>query len=89
MTNWRKKIQIKQFFTESEEYEEVKKSMNNVANVLEKHPEFLKILPSGSTLIYRMRNIPEGDDVITPVDYANTLLSMMYDIADEERIWIE
>jgi hypothetical protein len=40
-------------------------------------------------LIERMRNIPAGDDVVPPVDYANRLLDKVYDFADDNRIWIE
>jgi hypothetical protein len=84
MTNWHKKIQIKSLLTESEEHKDIQESMNKIADVLSKHHEFIR-----SPLIHRMRNIPEGDDVISPSDYANKLLSAMYDVADEEKIWIE
>lgn len=85
MVNWRKKIKIKQFLTESEKHEDIQKSMNQIADVLEKHHEFLQ----PPAFLQKMRNIPKGDDVITPSDYANKLLAAMYDIADEELIWIE
>jgi len=84
MANWRKRISIKEFFTESEEHEDIQISMNRIADELEKHYEF-----THSPLLHRMRSIPNGDGVITPLDYANKLLSAMYDIADEELIWID
>ena len=84
MTNWHKKIQVKHLLTESEEHKDIQESMSKIADVLSKHHEFMR-----SPLIQRMRNIPEGDDVITPSDYANKLLSAMYNIADEEKIWME
>jgi len=84
MAMWHKKIKIKNLLTESEEHKDIQESMNKIADVLSKHHEFKR-----SLLIHKMRNIPEGDDVISPSDYANKLLSAMYDIADEERIWIE
>jgi len=84
MTNWRKKIQIKHLFTESREHKDIQESMKKIADVLDQYYEFKR-----SPLLHRMKNIPQGDDVITPQDYANKLLSGMYDIADEEEIWIE
>ncbi|MBI2647536.1 hypothetical protein HYW99_03595 [Candidatus Woesearchaeota archaeon] len=84
MTNWRKKIQIKHLLTESEEHKAIQESMAKIADVLDQHYEFKR-----SPLLHRMKNIPQCDDVITPQDYANKLISVMYDIADEERIWIE
>lgn len=84
MTKWRKKIQIKQLLTESENHKDIQESMNKIADVLDNHYEFRR-----TPLIQRMRNIPQGDDVITPSDYANKLLGSMYDIADDEAIWIE
>jgi hypothetical protein len=84
MTNWRKSIKIKHLLTESEEYADVKEVMSKVADELSKHGEFKEL-----SLISKLRNIPAGDDVITPTDYANKLLRQVYDIADMERIWIE
>ena len=83
MTNWRKTIKIKQFLTESEEHKKIQESMDKIADELGKHFEF-KLSP----IIHKMRNIPQGDDVITPHDYANKLLGYIYDKADEEKIWI-
>lgn len=82
--NWRKKIKIRQFLTESEKHEDVQASMNKVADELEEHSEFKQ-----HSFIQKMRNIPEGDDVFSPADYANKLIAKMYDVADAERIWIE
>lgn len=82
--SWRKKIKIKQFLTESEKREDIQESMNKVADELEKHPEFKQ-----HSFIKKMRQIPEGDEVFSPSDYANKILAKMYDVADEERIWIE
>jgi len=82
MTNWRMKIKIRNLFTEKEDLESVRKSMNKVADVLKEHSEF-------KHLIQDLRNIPEGDAYFTPCDYANKILGRIYDIADEERIWID
>ena len=82
MTNWRKKIRIKHLFTEEEDFKSVQKSMNNVADVLEKHFEF-------KDLIIYLRNIKKGDEVISCCDYANNVLDKVYNVADAENIWIE
>ena len=84
MTNWRKKIKIKEFLTDKEDHKSVQESMNKIADVLESHGEF-----GLTNLATKFRNIPVGDDVITPCDYANKLIGIMYDIADEQEIWIE
>ena len=84
MTNWRKKIQIKGLLTESEEHKDIQESMNKISDVLKRYPEFAM-----TNLCSKMKHIPMGDDIITPLDYANKLLSKMYDIADEQAIWIE
>ena len=44
MTNWRKKIQIKQFLTEKEDHKSVQEAMNKVADELQRHGEFRKDL---------------------------------------------
>ena len=82
MTNWRKKIKIRNLFTEKEDAESVRKSMNEVADVLKEHREF-------KHLIQELRNIPDGDEYFTPCDYANKILNKIYNVADEERIWID
>ena len=84
MTNWKKYINIKDLLTDSEEHKDIQESMNKIANVLDHHNEFRAL-----SLIYKMRNIPKGDDIISASDYANKCLDIMYNIADEERIWIE
>lgn len=33
-------------------------------------------------------DIPDGDTVFRPVDYANRLMNALYDYADANRIWI-
>lgn len=81
---WRKIIKIKYLLNGEEEHKEVQKSMSAIADILEKHPEF-----SITNICTKLRNIPVGDDVITPCDYANKLLDRVYDIADEQNIWIE
>jgi hypothetical protein len=57
--------------------------MNKIADVLEKEPCFKDFNCS------RFKKIPEGDDIIGPVDYANRLIERMYIYADRYKIWIE
>jgi len=83
MTQWKKHIKIKHLLNDKEDLESVRKTMETVADILEKHNEFPR------DLIDKLRNIPEGDGVITPTDYANKLLDRVYDNADRERVWIE
>ena len=84
MANWRNKIKLKHLFTDREDHESIQASMNAVADELSAAPYF-----RGFTARKKFRNIPQGDDVLGPVDYANRLLSQMYDYADEHLIWIE
>jgi len=84
MTNWRKKIRIKHLLTASEKHKDIQESMNKISEVLKTHAEFAM-----TSLCSQMKHIPKGDDVITPTDYANKLIAKMYDIADEQRLWIE
>jgi hypothetical protein len=82
MVNWRKHIKIKNLFTENEDHQSIQDSMNKIADVLREHYEF-------KHLIKRFRSIPKGDDIFKSVDYANKLLNEVYNIADNENIWIE
>ena len=86
MPHWNTKVKIKHLLTEGEGYEEVQANMNAIADVIEKSDAFILFSPS---VIRKMRNIPKGDEVFGPVEYANKLLAKMYDYADECRIWIE
>lgn len=84
MNNWRRKIKIKDLLTDSEEHKDIQESMNKITNVLDHHNEFRRL-----PVIHKMRNIPKGDNIISASDYANKCLDIIYDIADEERIWLE
>lgn len=82
--NWRKTVKMKHLLTEKEDYESVQKSMTSIADVLDKDVCFQDFL-----LKKKFRKIPKGNDIINHLDYANKLLSMMYDFADENRIWLQ
>jgi hypothetical protein len=83
---WNSRVQIKHLLTEGEDLASVQRNMNAIADVIDSSSAFI-LFPQ--RLIERMRNIPAGDDVVPPVDYANRLLDKVYDFADDNRIWIE
>jgi hypothetical protein len=83
---WHSKVKLKHLLTEGESHEEVQANMTAIADVLDSSNAFI-LFPD--SVISKMRNIPQGDDIFKPVDYANRLLNRVYDFADEYRIWIE
>ena len=80
---WKSKVRIKHLFTKNEDHASIQQSMNEIADVLTETSEF-----SGFN-VTKFREIPQGDGVFRPVDYANRLLEFVYDFADRNRIWIE
>jgi hypothetical protein len=80
---WKHRVTLKHLLTEKEDHESIQRSMNALADVLDKDPWFYAFAAKA-----RFRKIPRGDDIIAPVDYANKLMARMYDYADEKRIWI-
>ena len=83
MPRWDYRVKVKHFFTTNEDLTSIRKSMKLIANELKKNTCFNEFDYSA---FYK---IPKGNDIFRPVDYANQLLSRMYDYADEKRIWIE
>jgi|GEM_PF-3045698 len=79
MGNWKHRVKIKDLLDEDESPEAVSKSLNAIADRLEKSGLF-----KGFPYIERMRTE-------TDINLANDLLSHMYDYADGpyRRIWIE
>lgn len=84
--NWQHHTKIKHLFTRNEDHESVQKSMSAIADVLDADTWFHGF---DRSLLKEMRNIPAGDRYFGPVDYANQLLSSVYDYADDNSIWIE
>lgn len=80
---WNHKVKIKHCLTEKEDYDSVQKSMNKIADILEKEICF------SSFDISEFRKIPKGDNYFSPADYSNKMLDKMYDFADLNRIWLE
>jgi hypothetical protein len=83
MANWQHRVKVKHLMTEDEDHKTVQENMNAIADVLDKSSCFSRFDTS------QFRSIPEGDSFFGPVDYANRLLSRMYDFADFNLIWIE
>ena len=83
---WNSKVKIKHLLTDGESHEEVQANMNAIADALESSGVFAGF---SRQVIAGMRNIPKGDNVFGPVDYADRYLDKMYDFANEYRIWIE
>jgi len=79
---WNHKIKIKHLFTEDESHEAVQKSMNAVADVLDKGTFFVGFDTK------KFRAIPADNEFFEPVECANKLLEKLYDFADDRRIWI-
>lgn len=84
MANWQNKIKLKHLFTDEEDHNSIQRSMTAIADELDKAPFFQSFLARK-----KFRDIPKGDDVFGPQDYANKLIEQMYDYADDNRIWIE
>jgi len=80
---WRHRISIKHLFTELEDHASIQASMNAIADVLCDDSHF-----SDFSALKQFRNIPIGDDIMDPVDYANKLMDKLYDYGDSRRIWI-
>jgi hypothetical protein len=83
MGKWKTTVSIKKYFTEKEDYDSLQESMNNIADDIESNPYFDEFDLSD------FRNLPKGDDIFGPVNYANKLLERLYDYADYYQIWIE
>lgn len=80
---WESRVKITHLMTRNEDWESVKISMKEIADALKKEQCF-----SGFDF-KRFYKIPKGDEIIKPSDYANKLIDMLYNYADENRIWIE
>ena len=83
MVEWKNRVKLKHLFTEKEDLKSIRESMKNIADELKKHDCF-KYFNSAS--FYK---IPKGDSYFGPLDYANRMLSDMYNYADQNSIWIE
>jgi hypothetical protein len=85
MSRWLYTVKIKHLMTEDETRAGVQRDMNAIADALEKEPCFREF---NAAQLSNFRNIPKGDDMFGPVDYANLLLERMYNYADRNGIWI-
>lgn len=81
---WNHRVKIKHLLTGEEDHASVQASMTAIADALKGDAWFNRFLS-----LHKFRQIPEGDDIMRPVDYANRLLERLYDFADDNRIWLE
>lgn len=84
MANWRHRVKIRHLFVTEEDHASIQKSMNSIADVLEKDSWFREF-----HYLEDFHSIPEGDHILGPIAYANQLIDMLYDFCDENLIWIE
>lgn len=85
-SRWLSKVALKHLMTTDETHEAVQASMNAIADAICKDSAFLSF---NRAILAKFRAIPTGDEFFAPVEYANKLISSLYDYADENRIWIE
>jgi len=83
MARWDYHVKVKHLFTEKEDHASVQKSMNDVADVIQREAGFVGFN------VKKFRSIPKGNYTFGPLDYANRLLDRMYDFANSHGIWIE
>ncbi len=83
MARWKHRIALRHLFTKKEDLKSVQESMKAIADEIKKAPFFRGFD------VKKFYTIPAGDDVISPLDYANKLLERMWDFCDEHGIWIE
>ena len=87
MTQWYTKVRIRHLIEQDDDSPEaLQASMSAIADALAASPAFATF---DRNLLTRMKNLPEGDEVISREMYANRLLDMMYTYADTMRIWID
>lgn len=80
---WNHKIRFRDLLTDDGSHKAIQSSMTAIADHLERDPYM-----TGFSFEH-FRQIPQGDDVVGPVEYANTLLNRLYNYCDANHIWIE
>lgn len=73
--SWKHKIALQHLFTENEDADSVRESMNRVHSVISQDPFFRGFCYESFT------NVED-------VNLASSLLNSLYDYADQNRIWI-
>jgi hypothetical protein len=80
---WKYRVALKHLIPGGGSYRAIKASMDALANALAGEPRFREFD------ISRFRHIPRGNKAFDYLDYANNLLTEMYEYADAKRIWID
>ena len=83
MGKWNYKVKLTHLFTVKNDHESIQNSMIAIAKVIESEKCFFGFNTQ------RFYEVPEGDDVMKPEDFANKLIDRMYDFADLHKIWVE
>lgn len=85
MRDWQHRIKIRHLLVYGkEDHASIQESMNAIADAIAPDPWFRKFQK-----LSKFREVPVGDDVIPPADYANALLDKLYDFCDDNSIWVE
>jgi hypothetical protein len=83
MAKWLYKVKLKHVLTEDTDHETVQKNMIAIAKIIESKKCFFGFDTK------RFYEVPKGDGVMEPEDFANKLIERIYDFADLHKIWIE
>jgi len=83
MGKWNYKVKLTHLFTVKNDHESIQNSMIAIAKVIESEKCFFGFNTQ------RFYEVPEGDDVMKPEDFANKLIDRMYNFADLHKIWVE
>lgn len=83
---WRHHVKIKHLFTQKEDYDSLQESMTSIAGVIMNTSCFNSF---DRDILAKFTHLHSGDDIMTPVDYANKLINLVYDYADDHAIWME
>lgn len=78
MREWKETLNIKRYLTKSEKPEDILRSMQSIARELARSRVFRE----------QYDGLLEEMKVVDDVDDANAMLGEMYDIADQNRIWL-
>jgi hypothetical protein len=83
MAKWLGKVKLTHLFTENTDHKSVQEAMISIAKVIESEKCFFGFNTE------KFYEVPEGDGVMEPEDFANKLIGRVYDFADLHKIWVE
>jgi hypothetical protein len=83
MAKWNYKVKLTHLFTVKNDHESIQNSMIAIAKVIESEKCFFGFNTE------KFYEVPEGDGVMEPEDFANKLIGRVYDFADLHKIWVD